>query len=86
MATGEGWEYRHRGFVHLRANLHSVGDWGRSGAVKPGRADPADEDGVRGVGATTAVGGGNGVAGCDTGTGAGVGVGMASATGCSIVW
>ena len=33
--------------------MHSVGDCGRSGGTKPGRAEPVDEDGVIGVGAAS---------------------------------
>lgn len=51
VATGDGCEYRQRGFVHFRLNLHSVGDWGRSGATNPGRTDPTDEEGVIAAGA-----------------------------------
>ena len=52
VATGDGCEYRQRGFVHLRPNLHNVGDWGRSGAMNPGRIDPTDEESAMAVGAT----------------------------------
>ena len=37
--------------MHFRLNLHSVGDWGRSGATNPGRTDPTDEEGVIAAGA-----------------------------------
>lgn len=76
------------GFVHLRANLHNVGDWGRSGATKPGREEPVDDEGVRGVGATTAGADferGIGVAGCVIGT-RGVSVGATASPCGSVAW
>lgn len=53
VATGEGWDHRQCTLVHLRPNLQSVGDCGRSGTAYRGCA-LAVVDVARAVGAGTA--------------------------------
>jgi hypothetical protein len=50
VATGDGCDHLQSALVHFMPNLHSVGDWGRSGGTEPGRCccvvEAATVDGV----------------------------------------